>query len=215
MGRDMGKEIVEKLLSFEHNITEDKLAGLIGVSRTPLREALKHLELQGVIERKKKKGIGLRKATAKEIADVYDVRSVMEGFAGRLAAERATAEDLKELEHTAEKHQKAFERRNEKELDETNVAFHRKIVELSGNRVLAMIVDNLQILDPAFRLQNLILPAGKRKPNVYSHRKIIESLKKGDGPAAERMISAHIQESKLVLIERALGIRLNLNEREL
>jgi len=215
MGRDMGKEIVGQLLRFENNITEDKLAGLIGVSRTPLREALKHLELQGVIERKKKKGIGLRKATAKEIADVYDVRSVMEGFAGRLAAERATSEDLKELEHTAEKHRKAFERRNEKELDETNVAFHRKIVELSGNRVLAMIVDNLQILDTAFRLQNLILPVGKRKPNVYSHRKIIESLKKGDGPAAERTISAHIQESKLVLIERALGIRLNLNGKEL
>ncbi len=209
----LAESISELLLSErgpqDRPLTEHELANHFGTSRGPVREALKELEREGFIERRKGKGICLRKLSTKDIAAVYDVRSVSEGLGGRLAAERVKEEDLRELEKIGRRCDEGREGGDSKKAEEADFAFHRRIMELSGNSYLLRMMDNFSLLERSFSLGRFLGDLPRKKTSRYSHELIVGALRKGDAGECERVMRIHIQEAKQRLIERVLRTKLN------
>lgn len=192
----------------ENPCTEERLKQKVGVCRGSIREALKELEKEGLIERKQRKGFYLRKPTVDELSAIYDLRSVLEGFAGRLAAEKAGKRDLEELNNIARQYETRFTKKNRKQAVAVDVAFHRKIAELSGNSYLLEIMDNFSILEKAFAMSYQFSFAPSDETFPYPHKVIIQTLKSRNAEKCELLIRAHVQACKQRLIEKILGIRL-------
>ena len=210
---NLSEEIVEVLFSegaFEDKpVTEQQLADRFQVSRTPIREALKELEGFDIIARKQKKGIHLKKPSIELLVAVYDVRSALEGFAGRLATQKVTDEDLRELETLARQFTEGREEGHHEKCEAANIAFHNKIIELSGNPLLIQIMKSFSIIRQAFKLAYSIQPERKGVTTPYPHEEIVEKMKAGDTEGCEKLLRAHIQRAKKGLIEQLLGFKLD------
>lgn len=201
------KLLFAKQVTRDHPLTEEGLTRLFGVSRAPVREALRELERERIIERKQGKGIYLRRPSAKEIAELYDIRMGLEGIAGRLAAERVNDQDLRTLGALAREYDEGLREGNGAKERAADVAFHRKIAELSGNAQLLKIMDDFFVLERAFVLG---FPAGRRpvvpqRPaSSYPHQAIVTVLRKRDVEKAEKVIRLHMRHSKQAAIDAAL-----------
>lgn len=195
-------------------ITEQKLADRFQFSRTPIRGALRVLEEEGLIERRKKKGIYLRRPSIKELAEVYEVRAVLEGFAGRLAVRNATRNDIKELRSWARQFTRSRERRDFERAERANVAFHNKIVELAGNTVLENMMERFAIVRRAFRLTHTIPAERMVRTTPYPHEAIVDRIEAGDADGAEKLLQLHIRRGKQLLIERVLDLDLEIPQLE-
>jgi len=189
-------------------LTEERLANLLGVSRTPIREALKELEHKGVIKRQKK-GICLKPFSLKEIVEVFDTRAVLEGFAGRLATEKIKEADLKELNDIVKEYNKSLEQNDLNMEDAADYAFHKKIMQLSGNSIIVKIIDNFSILIKSFRINHSLATFPRMDKSPYTHEKIIQTLKEKDPDKCDRIIQLHIQFSKQKWIETMLDTKIN------
>ncbi|NIA07863.1 MAG: FCD domain-containing protein [Actinobacteria bacterium] len=212
---NLAKKIQKALLSAnalrDRPMTEQQLADRFGVSRSPIRDALKGLEKGGIIERRKKKGIYLKAHSVTDMLALYDVRSALEGFAARLAAEGARPKDLAQLRLLARKCQELLrERKDFEKSQEVDTAFHKRIIQLSGNPWLASIMENFHILRRVFRLNHMDHPFSRPSSSPYSHEKLVEALERGNGDECERLFRAHVQWAKQGLIKESLGVRLNL-----
>ena len=190
-------------------MTEQKLGERFGVSRSPVRDALKELEKDGIIERRKRKGIRLKPPSLAEILALYDVRSVLEGLAARLLAERATAADLRELAALAQSFTQARRDRDFDQAEAVDAAFHRRAVELSGNPWLAKIMDNFDIVRKMFRSTSPTKAAIGRRPSPYSHEKMVQALTRADAEECETIFRRHVQWSKQAVVEGASGVKLD------
>ena len=209
----LSQKILEYLFkvnpSEETPTTESELAERFRVSRTPVREALKDLASEGFIVRKKRKGIYIKPMTIDEIVAVYDLRAVLEGFAARVAVERAADADLDELMDMATRF---TEHRRKGEMDraeEVDLAFHEKIVDLSGNPFLSKIMEGLGILDRAFKLKYPDPSYKNRNVRSFPHEKVVEAFKRGDPGECENSVRIHIQYSKQYIVEDAFGFKMN------
>lgn len=188
--------------------TEKKLAGLLRSSRTPVRESLRQLEAEGIIERRKN-GISLRKPTLKEIVEAYDTRIILEGFAVRMAAEKAGESDLERLQKIVLKYSGAVESNNLDVQNEMDLLFHREIVKLSENSFILKIITLFSLLERAFRINDIITSSSGKDENPYPHETILEALKDGDPGECEKRMKLHIQWSKQCLIEETLNTKIN------
>jgi len=190
-------------------MTEQQLGERFGVSRSPVRDALKELEKDGIIERRKRKGIFLKPPSLAEILALYDVRSVLEGLAARLLAERATSADLKELASLACSFTQAQRDRDFDKAEAVDAAFHGRIVELAGNPWLQKIMDNFDIVRKVFRSTIPTKSPIERRPSPYSHDKMVEALTRRDAEECETIFRHHIQWSKQSVVEIASGVKLD------
>ena len=189
--------------------TEAELARRFRVSRTPVREALKDLASEGFIVRKKRKGIYIKHLTIDEIVAVYDLRAVLEGFAARVAVERAADTDLDELMDLAARF---TEHRRKGEMDraeEVDLSFHEKIIYLSGNPFLVKIMESLGILDRAFKQMYPDPSYKNRNAHSFPHEKVVEAFRRGDPVECENSVRTHIQYSKQYIVEDAFGFKMN------
>ena len=131
--RDM---IIEGVLAPGARVYEEPLGKTLGVSRTPLREALKTLASEGLIELVAARGAIVRRFTPKDVRDMLDVLAVLESFAARLACREATAEQIAELRALHERMAAFFKARNRLEYYKLNQDFHSGVLRLSGNAAL-------------------------------------------------------------------------------
>lgn len=207
------EKVIEQLFSAnateDNPLTEQQLAQTCGVSRTPIRDVLKGLEKEGMVERRKKKGVYLKILSLSEIVALHDVRSVLEGFAARLAKANITEKDLTELERLAQKYREARQRGDLLIAREADIAFHKMIVRLSCNCFLSKIMSNFALLERVFRMQlSSQLPAGETSPPPCPHEKIVKTFKTGSEDECEIVVRSHAQWSKQSLIEESLGQKL-------
>lgn len=185
--------ILEGHYASGQRLIEAELTRSLGVSRGPLREALRRLAADGLVEIEPYRGAAVSRMSRAELADTLVVREALEGLAARLAAERIeepgkrarAAVAMDELKRTAaQPDPMAY-------LDE-NDRFHHLIVDLSGNVPLGRQIDQLQLptLRTAFfRLFEPTLQA----TSLAQHREILDAVIAGDAPRAERLMRAHIR----------------------
>lgn len=125
-------------------LVEESLAESLGVSRNPVREALRHLEAEGFVEITPRRGASVATIGEKEAHELFEVRAALEALSARLAAEKATDDDLGALEEIVVRGEKAARAGQFDLLPDLNTAFHLRMVEVAGNAQLGRLIGELR-----------------------------------------------------------------------
>jgi DNA-binding GntR family transcriptional regulator len=192
--------IINGTLKPRERLMEIQLADELGVSRTPIREALRKLELEGFIVMVPRKGAYVADLSFKDIADVFEIRAALEGLAAGLAAERITDEELEEMERYLVEKADAIARNDMERLVEVDTGFHDIIYRASRNERLTSIINNLREQIQRFRTMSLAYP-GRSKRSLEEHRNIIEAIQSRDAQLARQVAQEHIENAETSMIE--------------
>lgn len=168
-------------------INVEKLSQELGVSRTPIWEAIRRLEQEGIVLHTPHKGVRVRELTRKMALELYEVRENMESMAARLAAERASEEVLAEMEHCLEEQETIVQEGDAVAYSSADHRFHLLIYDASGNELLKDILSSLRYkaLPLAFKLSPLF------GEFLGYHRQILDAFRAKDSRAAEDAIRQH------------------------
>ena len=170
-------------------INEVELAGSLGASRTPLREALNRLVAEEFLVLKPRRGIFCRDLNPREMFELYQFRAILEVVAVRLACENATEEDVNELSNFLDETGPETDGRSSQELVAFDEYFHEKITVLSRNRELIRTLKNIYARIKYFRWVDM---DSKRHGTQSEHWAIMQALKATDADLAAELMSAHI-----------------------
>lgn len=179
-------------------ISEPELARAYGISRGPLREAIRRLEGQRLLVRVPHAGARVVSLSEAELIELYEIRESLEGMACRLAAERMSLEEINELRQVLETHQRdeAFRAGIGYYQQEGDFDFHYRIIQGSGNQTLSNLLCNeLYQLVRMYRIQFSTTPNRPRQAFVEHHR-ILDAIADRDGELAELLMRRHIAASK-------------------
>lgn len=177
-------------------LAEEHLAEELGVSRTPVREALHKLEQDGLIEPLESRGFCIPRDSPEEIEDLFELRTVLEGYTLKIICERITEEQIAFLEELVDNAEEALERQQIEEVFNWNTKFHDSLHDLVADkrRFHSMIV-NMRKYVLRYRKDTLqYLGAAKRASD--GHRQILLALKLKDPELCERVMRVHIRQSK-------------------
>ncbi|MDX2295223.1 MULTISPECIES: GntR family transcriptional regulator [Streptomyces] len=172
-------------------LTEGELAQAVGVSRTPVREALLKLEMEGLLKLYPKKGALVLAVSAQEIADVVETRLLVEEFAVRKAVPAPPAL-LTRLEELLEEQQRQAGEGDLGEVAVTDRCFHAEIVRHAGNQILARLYDQLR--DRQLRMGVAVMQAHPDRvaQNIAEHAEILDRLRAGDAEGAAAAVRRHL-----------------------
>jgi DNA-binding GntR family transcriptional regulator len=171
-------------------IDELKLATEYGISRTPLREAIKVLAAEGLVTMKMRRGAYVTEVNAKDLRDVFHLMAVLEADAAGTVASTATDKQLQELEALHQQLEKSAKDRVK--FFTLNEAFHVKLLEVANNRWRDQMVADLRKVMKLNRAQSLTRP-GRIEESLAEHAAIMAALKKRDAGAAQEAMRAHIE----------------------
>lgn len=184
-------------------IRERQLKEMLGVSSTPIREALKMLVQERVLESVPHHGVRIKSLSLKEIEDTYVLRADLEGLAAQLAAKRGTAEQFKQMEELLLLTEEAMNEKSgiqDSELLKLNNEFHDLILEASGNHALKNALNNLRAGIDLIRVLSWKSNSGRSFDTMHQHQLILYAIKARDPYLARVRTEEHIWDSvKLVL----------------
>ena len=182
-------------------LMEIALANKLGVSRTPIREAIRKLELEGLVIMTPRKGAEVARITEKDLQDVLEVRESLENLATELACERITEEEIEDLKVKNEAFCEAVQNKNAdfSELAELDVAFHDVIFNASKNSRLIQILNNLREQMYRYRLEYL-KNAEYYELLVKEHNLITDGVIRKDKQQVQKAMDKHIQHQKDAVI---------------
>ena len=177
-------------------LTEERLAKELGVSRTPVREALHKLESEGLIKPRMKRGFVASADSKDEIEELFDIRASLEGYALRLICETISEKALKQLDRLIENAEHELSRKKIEEVFKWNTEFHDTLHNLIANkpRFHRMIADMRRYV-LRYRKDTLHYLDGARR-TIDGHRKIMMALRMKEPDLCERIMREHIQEAK-------------------
>jgi len=177
-------------------LAEEHLAKELGISRTPIREALHKLESEGLIKPLASRGFVASQDSKEDIEELFEIRAVLEGYALRLICGRITDTVLAQLEDTVEKAEEALRRHGLDEIFQWNTRFHDTLHDLitDKRRLYHQMVTMRQYV-LRYRKNTLQYPDGGAR-TVDGHRKILLALRLRDPDLCERVMREHIQQSK-------------------
>jgi len=171
-------------------LDEREMADQLGISRTPIREALARLAQDGLVEIQPRKGVFVVRKSMDEILEMVVTWAALESMAARLAAECASDKNLRDLRKFAMKHSPDAARADLSEYSEANIQFHQRILELSGCALLKTTADGLFEHMHAAR-RRAMGENDRASRSVVDHMEIIEALEARDGDLAERLVREH------------------------
>lgn len=192
--------IIEGTLTPRENIRDQELAVKLGVSRTPIREALRRLEDEGLIETAKNRWTRVAPLNLKNSQHTYPIIAHLEDLALQMAFEHLTAADLQSMEEENQKFQEALSLQDSRTALQADERFHGTLLEKSGNPELCKIVTDLKT-----RLMRLewyyYRTQGSSAPSVTEHRHLLQALKKPDLEAARKALAANWSSSVARLMD--------------
>jgi len=185
-------------------LSEYQLANEIGVSRTPVREALKLLEQEGLVRSVARRGTFVADLTVRDIVEVYQVRIQLEALAARVAAERMESAQVDELIAALDRAEKLLRQGKLEASREHDRDLHKRIIESTSNGRLLQILATLD--DQVHRIRQRAMSSMERAPaTLAEHRAVLTSIKKRDGAAAEKAMRDHLQAARDNAIQMALA----------
>jgi DNA-binding GntR family transcriptional regulator len=174
----------------EIRLDEKELTEALGVSRTPVREAMTLLEQEGFLRTVPRRGIYIQRKTKKEIVDMICMWAALESMAARLATQRATDEEIATLRHLFDSFRDSTPAEHIEEYSEANIAFHQTIVQLSQSQIILDTMKNLFVHVRAIRKMT-IEQSDRASRSIVDHMRIIEALEKRDTELVERLVRQH------------------------
>jgi DNA-binding GntR family transcriptional regulator len=188
---DIRNEVSSGILKPGDQLEVTALAERFGVSRTPIREAIRTLVESGVLETRPRKGSFVRVLTAKQLLDLFQVAAELEGMACRLAALSLTKENVEAIESGLAKCTQAAEFQNNVEYAMANLDFHTAIHNASGNDWLIEQLRQLQINLNSYRTMPYEI-RGRLKKSTDEHKIICDAILSGDGEHACNLMRDHM-----------------------
>lgn len=197
--RPLYEEVADQLRTriFAHTlapgawIDEQSLAKEFGISRTPLREAIKVLAAEGLVTMKLRRGAYVTEVNRGDLEQIFTVLSLLEGEAAREAATKAREKDLNELDDLHLKLEKAAADRNLELFFEINVRFHERIIAIAANPWMSQVIADLRKVLKLQRKDSLSR-SGRLQQSLSEHREILKALLKRDPAAAQQAMHAHL-----------------------
>ena len=174
----------------EIRLDERELTEALGVSRTPVREAMSLLEQEGFLRTVPRRGIYIQRKTKKEIVDMIHMWAALESMAARLATQRASDVDIASLRRMFDDFRDATPAEHIDEYSEANIAFHHAIVELSQSQILMDTMKNLFVHVRAIR-RVTISQSDRASRSIVDHMRIIEALEQRDTERVESLVRQH------------------------
>ena len=182
-------------------IIENEVADSMGISRTPVREAVHRLAAEGFVNPLPKGGYAVRGLTVSGVEETFDIRSILESFAASLAANRFTDTELVPLEEKIDEFQRCLDANDLSRLAHINTEFHELLYALSRSPRLIKMIDDLR--DDIFLLRRLMLNSvDMARLSNKDHREMIKAMKKRDSGRVEELVKKHILRGKEYVLEQ-------------
>jgi DNA-binding GntR family transcriptional regulator len=173
-------------------LDEKKLTEQFGISRTPLREAIKVLASEGLISMKLRRGAYVTEVEVDEISQIFQIIALLEGNACKTVAKNASDQELELLDAIHMKLEKAAAERDIDRFFEINQEFHDKIQEIAGNRWMRKVISDLrQVLK--LQRRNSLTKLGRLEQSLLEHRHILAALIARKGDLAQELMHKHLQ----------------------
>lgn len=182
-------------------LMEIHLANKLGVSRTPIREAIRKLELEGLVTMIPRRGAEVAQITEKSMNDVLEVRRAMDALCVELACDRITPEELEQLKEACDAFETAVKTRDVKKIAQADVALHDIILRATGNQRLIQLVNNLSEQMYRYRFE-YIKDSSQHERLVEEHRVIYRSIVQKDKETASRAAKTHIDNQEKSIIRQ-------------
>ncbi|MCM3791035.1 GntR family transcriptional regulator [Domibacillus sp. 8LH] len=181
-------------------LSEFELSEHYKVSRTPVREAFKQLEREGLVEIIPRVGTCVTKPTEKEIAELFTVKEVLEGLAAGLLAENRHVKEIDDLQKAVQSMEKAVQFSDHKQFVEANNAFHEAVINGANNSKLSFMLNMLINQIPYNRYVYLSIEVPNRlEKSLKEHQFILETILSGNREAAEKAMREHVRASAMQL----------------
>jgi len=197
--------IVSGTLRPGERLMEIQLAEELGVSRTPVREAIRKLELEGFVVMIPRRGTYVADLSIKDINEVFEIRTALDVLAAGLAVERITEDELEQLERLLVEIGELIEGDDIDKIVEVDSQFHDVLYRASRNDRLVGIINNLREQFTRFRSISIQYP-GRMQKSVEEHRRLVEAIASRDTDLAQQLAREHMENSEQTLLQ-------DLNER--
>jgi DNA-binding GntR family transcriptional regulator len=206
--KSLGEHVFESLkhsivtgkISSGEWLVESHIAETLGISRTPVREAIHKLEREGLIERQPRGGFTVLGLTRNDIEETFGIRCVLEGYAARLAAVKHNEEELEALEKKIEEFQNALDRKKMNLLPAINTEFHDLLYSLGKSPKLISIINGLR--DQIYRFRKMNLKEEKfAATSNQDHIQMLQSIRKRNAQDAERLAREHILRGREIVLK--------------
>jgi len=179
-------------------IDEQALAAEFGISRTPLREALKVLASEGMVTLRPRRGAYVTEVSDQDLDDIFPVLALLEGRVAHEATERAKPEDLRRLVSIHDALERYADAGDLDRFFEANQDFHRALLELAGNRWLAQVIHDLRRVLRLTRHHSL-LARGRVRESLNEHRAILAAIRARDAGRAGELMRAHLAQGRAAI----------------
>ena len=173
-------------------LIELRLSEELGVSRTPIREAIRQLELEGLVQSIPNKGVIVKGISEQDVEDIFIIRTMIEGLAARWAAEKITEEEIKELQEALEFEEFYTIKNDARHLMTFDSKFHEIIFRASKSRPLMHVLSTFHSYIQSARNNSFETP-GRPEKALEEHRAIFEAIKNKDADTAEKLTIQHIR----------------------
>jgi DNA-binding GntR family transcriptional regulator len=174
----------------EIRLDEKQLSHQLGVSRTPIREAITLLEQEGFLRTEPRRGIFIVRKTKKQVIEMIEMWAALESMAARLATVNASDEEIAGLRRIFDEFRTETPADHLEEYSDANIAFHQAIIRLSGSHLMGKTIEDLFVHMRAIRRMT-ISQKDRASRSIIDHMSIIEALEKRDTELAERLVRQH------------------------
>jgi len=174
----------------EIRLDERQLSHALGVSRTPIREAMTLLEQEGFLRTVPRRGVFIVRKTKKQVVEMIELWAAVESMAARLATHNASDLEIRALRSMFDDFRNSTPAEHIQEYSDANIAFHQSIIRLSGSHLIGKTIENLFLHVRAIR-RLTIAQSDRATRSIIDHMRIIEALEKRDTELAERLVRQH------------------------
>lgn len=183
-------------------LMEIHLADQLGVSRTPIRKAIRMLELEGLVKMVPRKGAQVAKISKEDLQDVLEVRKALDTLSVKLACERITEDEIKLLNNAEREFEKALASKDVREIAEADVAFHDVIHSATKNGRLKSMISNLAERIYRYRFEYIKQQSDGGKTLMLEHREIMRCIESRDVESAVKATEIHIDNQEISISEQ-------------
>jgi DNA-binding GntR family transcriptional regulator len=188
-------EILQGKLPPGTRIKQEELTQRLGVSRTPVRESIHRLEMEGLVEFERRNSVLVSRISRNRIEEVFELRAVLEGYAAEKAAERITEEDTKKLRKFIAEMDACHSKQQIERLLSKNDEFHRFICSRAGNEVLLEMLEQIWRDIKRLRINYLITPEGHEE-STREHESLVDAIESHDKKRIRQIVQKHSESSK-------------------
>ncbi len=188
-------EILRGQLNHGERLIETEIAKKLKISRTPVREAFRKLENEGLVEYSAGRGVAVSKFSKEDIDDLYAIRGALEGLAARLAAERISKEQVKDLKGLLKEMAACYKKKDFRRAVQLHTVFNELIYRAARNRRLYDLSCRFHEYTEKSQLRSLAVP-GRVEAIQEEHEAIVQALERGDAKKSEEAVRFHIDQAR-------------------